>query len=75
MKYALSPLTNGGPHARVSSPFFGCSILMTRAHIGQQHRAVRTRQHARQIENGDTVKGRTHMAESSPDIIVYSGSA
>ena len=30
-KYALSPLTNGGPHARVSSPRPGCSILMTRA--------------------------------------------
>ena len=30
-KYALSPLTNGGPHARVSSPLPGCSILMTRA--------------------------------------------
>src|SRR3954467_2910733 len=30
-KYALSPFTNGGPHARVSSPLPGCSILITRA--------------------------------------------
>jgi hypothetical protein len=30
-KYALSPSRNGGPHARVSSPLPGCSILMTRA--------------------------------------------
>ena len=30
-KYALSPPTNGGPHARVSSPSPGRSTLMTRA--------------------------------------------
>src|SRR5262249_55798007 len=42
-----------------------------RAHVGEQHRAVRTRQHARQIENGDTFE-RTHMPS---EIIVYAGSA
>src|SRR5215831_538983 len=30
-KYALSPARNGGPQCRVSSPVFGCSILITRA--------------------------------------------
>ena len=30
-KYALSLPMNGGPHARVSSPLPGCSILITRA--------------------------------------------
>jgi hypothetical protein len=55
-KYALSPLTNGGPQPRVSSPFPGCSILMTRAHVRENHRAVRTREHAGQIENGGAFK-------------------
>jgi hypothetical protein len=42
-----------------------------RAHVREQHRAVRSRQHARQVENGDPVEWRHNEAM----IIVYAGSA
>ena len=42
-----------------------------RAHVGEQHRAVRAGQHAREVENGDTVEWRHNEAM----IILYAGSA
>src|SRR5437868_2738758 len=52
-KYALSPSTNGGPHARVSSPLPGCSILMTRAPMSArsivQYGPERTRVRSRTV--------------------------
>ena len=42
------------------------------AHVGEQHRAVRTRQHAREIENGQAFERRHNGVMQ---IIVYAGSA
>ena len=42
-----------------------------RAHVGQQHRAVGTREDAREVEHGDAVEWR-HNGQM---IIVYAGSA
>ena len=42
-----------------------------RAHVGEQHRAIRTGQHAGEVENGDPVEWR----HNGRMIIVYAGSA
>ena len=42
-----------------------------RPHVGQQHCAVRARQHAGEVEHGDSVEGRHNTGM----IIVYAGSA
>ena len=71
-KYALSPFEKRrAPGARVVA-FAGLLDLDdARAHVGEQHRAVRARQHARQVEHGDPVEWR-HNGQM---IIVYAGSA
>ena len=56
-KYALSPPTNGGPHARVSSPRPGLLDLDDpRAEVGELHRAVRARQHAGEVDDDHAVE-------------------
>ena len=42
-----------------------------RAHVGEQHRAIRARQHARQVQDGDPAEWRHNEGM----IIVYAGSA
>ena len=56
-KYALSPATNGGPHAaRVVAAAGLLDLDDPRAHIGELHRAVRARQHAREVDYHQTVE-------------------
>ncbi len=46
-----------------------------RTEIREDHRAIRSGQHAREIENGDAVEGSRHgVILSIMEITVYSGS-
>ena len=63
-KYALSPSRNGGPRRacrrRLPRLF---DLDDARAHVGEQHRAVRPREHARQVEDGDSVERTRHLLD------------
>src|SRR5437660_11549261 len=50
------------PRARIVAFSRLLDLDHARAHVGKQHGAVRTREHARQIENGDTLE-RGHSRE------------
>ena len=53
-KYALSPFEERrSPRSRVVALAGLFDLDDARAHVGEQHRAVRTREHAGQIEDGD----------------------
>ena len=71
-KYALSPVEERRPPgARVVALARLFDLDDARAHVGEQHRAVRAGQHAREVENGDSVERR----HNDGMIIVYAGSA
>ena len=68
---ALALEKRRAPRARVVAFLRLLDLDDARAHVGQQHRAVRAREHARQVENRDAVEWR----HNEWMIIVYAGSA
>ena len=68
---ALALEKRRAPRARVVALARLFDLDDARAHVGEQHRAIRARQHARQVENRDSVEWRHNEGM----IIVYAGSA
>ncbi len=65
-KYVASPsASNGGPHARVSSPTPGRSTLSDAgAEVAEHHRRERPRQHAGEVEDAEIAQSATPSASS-----------
>ena len=78
-KYALSPFDERRtPRAGVVAASGLLDLDHARPHVAEQHRAVRTRQHAREVEHRQSVERRliegTYNCRMAADIIVYTGS-